>query len=264
MRPPAPDRPAQAPGPDRGAERARPRKPGLGTRIRRAWRNLSPEHRWATLAALGLFVTMFLPWYSTTSPAAVKVHGKVAVGAAQGTEIAIQVLSFVEAAVLLLALGVLFMMFARGEGRAFHLPGGDGLAVMAAGGWTAFLIFWRFFDKPDVGRGVAVGLHWGIFIALLAAGALAYAGSRLRAANVPEPKLPQPRPPDVGQPSDEPERVPDERPWRAEPRRLPPRPEPPPQAEPPPPRPESPAPPRPTPPAPPPPSDRDDDPRLFE
>ena len=50
---------------------------------------------------------------------------------------AFQAFSFVEAAVLLVSAGVLTMLFARAEGRAFQLPGGDGAIVMVAGGWTA-------------------------------------------------------------------------------------------------------------------------------
>ena len=56
---------------------------------------------------------------------------------------------------------------------------------MGAGLWAALLLVWRLFDKPGItGRGVAanVGIQWGIFFALAAAGALAYAGSRMRRA----------------------------------------------------------------------------------
>ena len=51
--------------------------------------------------------------------------------------------------------------------------------------WSALLLVLRLFDKPGVTQhGVAanVGVQWGIFFALAAAGLLAYAGSRMRAA----------------------------------------------------------------------------------
>jgi len=78
------------------------------------------------------------------------------------------------------------MLFARVEGRAFQLPGGDGLIVMIAGGWSALLIFYRLLDKPSL-HGTqritaTVGVEWGIFIALLLAIGLAYAGTRMRSA----------------------------------------------------------------------------------
>ncbi|MDX6580392.1 MAG: hypothetical protein QOJ47_1941, partial [Gaiellales bacterium] len=83
-------------------------------------------------------------------------------------------------AILLVALAVLALLFARAERRDFHLPGGDGTVVMLAGAWAALLLVWRLFDKPGITtRGVAanVGVQWGIFFALAAAGFLTYAGS---------------------------------------------------------------------------------------
>ena len=163
------------------------------SRLRAAWRELSGEQRLAGIAALGLLATMFLPWYSTAFPAKVTVAGRVATGHDHQT--AIGAFSWVEAAVLLVALGVLALLFARGERRAFHLPGGDGAVITAAGVWACVLIVWRFFDKPDLGRGVSVGLEWGIFVALAAAVALALAGNNVRAAHRPEPSAEPPEPP---------------------------------------------------------------------
>ncbi len=80
--------------------------------------------------------------------------------------------TFVEAAVLLVAAGVLYLIWARSQRKAFHLPGGDGTVIMAAGGWALLLLVWRLFDKPDVDDpGATVGIQWGMFAALLAAGA---------------------------------------------------------------------------------------------
>jgi hypothetical protein len=122
--------------------------------------------------------------------------------------------------ILLVALGVLALLFARGERRAFHLPGGDGTVIAAAGVWASLLIVWRFFDKPELGRGVSVGLQWGIFVALVAAIALAAAGNRLRAARRPEPPLAQAPPPrDPGEPVEV--RIPDVRPHLEETRVMP-------------------------------------------
>ena len=56
--------------------------------------------------------------------------------------------------------------------------------MFAAGLWTAALLVLRLFDKPGISsHGIAgnVGVQWGIFFALAAAGLLAYAGGRLRA-----------------------------------------------------------------------------------
>src|SRR6266576_3437839 len=101
------------------------------TRLMNAWRALEREQRLAALAALALLVTMFFPWYGLQSlnrkTGAIFSHNINAFGD----------VSFVEAAIFLVSLGVLAMLFARAEGRDFHLPGGDGTIVMIAGGWAA-------------------------------------------------------------------------------------------------------------------------------
>jgi hypothetical protein len=118
------------------------------TRLAHAYRALTPEQRLAALAALGLFVSMLLPWYSKSDT--LVVHG--AAKATATSLSAFQAFSFVEAAVLLVSAAVLAMLFARAEGRDFPLPGGDGVIVMVAGGWAALLIFYRLLDKPGSTR----------------------------------------------------------------------------------------------------------------
>jgi hypothetical protein len=146
-------------------------------------RRLPREQKLAGGAALALFVSMFLPWYQLSFN--VKNH----TGA--GDLNAFEVFSWVEAAVLLVAGSVLFLLYARSQRRGFHLPGGDGFVVMLAGGWAALLLVWRMFDKPDLGDPHnVVGIQWGIFVALLAAGWLTWSGLRMRAAHRPEPPLP--------------------------------------------------------------------------
>jgi hypothetical protein len=158
------------------------------TRLSSAWRALTPEQRLAGGASAALFVTMFLPWYQQN---AVVSAARTAPLVSRNLN-AFQVFSFVEAAVLLVAVAVLYLLFARGERRSFQLPGGDGTVVFAAGIWVALLLILRLFDKPGITtRGVAanVGIQWGIFFALAAAGLLAVAGSRMRAGARPEPPL---------------------------------------------------------------------------
>jgi hypothetical protein len=153
-----------------------------------AWNALDRDRRLAAVAAVLLFATMLLPWYQQNA----------VVSAAKSQPLvsrnlnAFAVFSFVEAAVLLVALAVLALLYARAEGRDFQLPGGDGAVIFAAGTWTALLLILRLFDKPGIAHnGVAanVGVQWGIFFALGAAGLLTYAGSRMRAARRPGPPL---------------------------------------------------------------------------
>jgi hypothetical protein len=170
-----------------------------------AFRALPAEMQQAAGAAAGLGLTLFLPWYEKsffdTSGAAPRSQSQ--------SLSAFGVFSFVEAAILLVAAGVLYLIWARSQRKGFHLPGGDGTVIMAAGGWAFLLLVWRLFDKPDVDDpGATVGIGWGIFVALVAAGALTAAGARVRAAHRPEP--PNPAADDAGW----------ERPPRAERRRA--------------------------------------------
>jgi hypothetical protein len=158
-------------------------------RLVRAVRALEPEQRIAATAALALWLTMFLPWYGKS--VAEFVHSEPQ---STGYDLsAFSAFSFVEAAVLLVSAAVLVLLFARAERRAFHLPGGDGLVILAGGVWVSLLIFYRMLDKPGTTGNdrltTTVGLEWGIFFALGASISLAYAGARIRAAHRPEPAL---------------------------------------------------------------------------
>jgi hypothetical protein len=190
------------------------------TRLRRAFGALAPEQRLAGACAAGLFLTMFLPWYTRDTTAVVK--GKLQT--VSSTLMAWKAFSFVEAAILLVAVGVLALLFARGERKAFHLPGGDGLVILAGGTWVALLVFYRLIDnKTGVTsefQKVDYGVSWGIFVTMLCGLALAYAGQRLRQAKLSEPPLPgdgptvvdrrprretrRPRPPTETPPPDDP------------------------------------------------------------
>ena len=94
-----------------------------------ALRGLAPELRLAAAAAAALGFTLILPWYEK-SFFATTGRGTVAVTDSLS---AFQVFSFVEAAVLLVAAGVLYLVWARAQNKGFHLPGGDGTVIMGAG-----------------------------------------------------------------------------------------------------------------------------------
>jgi hypothetical protein len=162
---------------------------GVLARVGRVWSRLVPEQRLAAISAILLLLSMLLPWYQETGSAV--VDGKLV--SISDSKNAFQVYSFVEAAIFVVAIAVLVLLWMRGEGRAFHLPGGDGTVITAAGVWVMFLIFFRQLDKPD-GRhegmfNTSVGVQWGIFVAFLLGALLAWNGVRLRAAHPPEPAI---------------------------------------------------------------------------
>jgi hypothetical protein len=170
---------------------------GVLARIARDWRALSSEQRLAAIAALALLFSMLLPWYQETGNAIVNGH----LVRIDDPKTAFGVYSFIEAAIFVVVVGVIALLWARAERRAFHLPGGDGTVIMGAGLWVMFLIFYRQLDKPN-GRKegliqTSIGVNWGIFIAFLVGALLAYAGYRIRAAHVAEPvsdDVPPPEP----------------------------------------------------------------------
>ncbi len=161
-------------------------------RLGTAYAALDRDQRFAAVAAIGLLAAMFLPWYEKN----VVIPGSK--GFVSDSISAFGAVSFVEAAIFLVAAGVIALLLARADERPFHLPGGDGTVIFAAGLWATALIFYRVFDRPDVsGDGGTVGIQWGFFVAFVAAGALAFAGQRIRVAGRPEPRLPaaEPEPP---------------------------------------------------------------------
>jgi hypothetical protein len=91
--------------------------------------------------------------------------------------------SFVEAAEILVALGVLALLRARALGRRFHLPFGDGTVIAVAGIWAAALIVVRVLDRP-LGQNL---------LALGCAAILIAAGARERAKRPPDDIPPERR-----------------------------------------------------------------------
>jgi len=130
-----------------------------GGAVIRAWRVLGSEQRVAAVGAVLLFVSTFGPF------------------------------SFVELAEMLIAVGVLFLLWNRVEGREFHLPFGDGTVIAAAGIWSGVLIAIRLFDRP-FGQGL---------LSLACAALLFVAGTRERAKR-PADDLPTEQLADLGRP----------------------------------------------------------------
>lgn len=128
-----------------------------------AWKLLGPEQRVVAIGALLLVISTFGPF------------------------------SWVEAALILLALALLALLKRRADGEAFHLPFGDGSVIAGAALWAALLIVVRIPARP-LGQSL---------LALVCAGIIFLAGVRERATRPPDdlpetrrlPTTPPPPPP---------------------------------------------------------------------
>jgi hypothetical protein len=150
-----------------------PTPPNLFVRAVRAFRALGREQRISALAALVLWITMFLPWYSETGFA----HEESGSAAVSLSLSAWNAFGLVQVLVLVLSLGTFVFLFARGERRALGAPLGEtSIVVLSAGAAAAVLIIFGMFDRPGGGTGISTGIEWGIFLALLAAIWLAWSG----------------------------------------------------------------------------------------
>ncbi len=142
----------------------------------RSARLLEDGRRLAAVACVVLLVSLFLPWYqkSVLAPG-----GKTFVTTNLS---AFGSFTWIEAAIILVDLAVLALLWFRRTERPVALPADDGTMIAIAGGWVVLLVIVRVFDKPQVaGTGASVGLQWGLLVAMAAAGALLAAGLAMRA-----------------------------------------------------------------------------------
>ena len=160
-------------------------------RLGRDWKALSRERRTAAIAAAVLWVTLFLPWYQASVVSrSSKTRSAIPVGESLSGWAAF---SAVEALILILSLGIVLLLFLRAEGRVAHAPGRDGWTITVAGAISVFLVILGLFNAPSpASRGqyvLSTGLEWGIFLALLAAIAVTWAGGRIRRSVADDPFL---------------------------------------------------------------------------
>ena len=148
-----------------------------GARLVESWRDLDGLQKLAAGATLGLVASLALPWFQLTGRAT--SYSVTGFGS----------FTFVEGSILLVCGAVLWMLFARGEERAFHLPGGDGSIIALAGAWCLGLLAWRIVLYPPNQAGLKSMIEWGVMVSMAASALLLGTGLRMRAAHIPEPPL---------------------------------------------------------------------------
>jgi hypothetical protein len=138
--------------------------------LRRLWRMLDAEQRMAGVGALGIILSLFMPWWRDPYPPKL-------------SHAAINRITWIELSLLLVATVVLLLLLRRAQGRVFHLPLSDGLLAMGAGLWCSVLVIVRVIDPPTQTVGTHqfdCDLRFGFAVCLASSAVLALAGLRAR------------------------------------------------------------------------------------
>jgi hypothetical protein len=138
--------------------------------LREIFASLEAAQRLAVIGALVAACSLFLPWYG------IRLQGdlvKTGFGA----------FSPVEGAFLLTLAGAVFLIYEIGRGRHLPAPLREGTLLAAAAVWSALLVVYRAFDRPNLKIGDVdrqLDVRYGILIALIGCGILFVAGLRRR------------------------------------------------------------------------------------
>jgi hypothetical protein len=129
----------------------------------------------AGISGLALFVFMFLPWYGVDSVGGFEVGGFDAS--------AWKAFSFVDVLLFLVAVVVTGLVILQMADSTPDLPAPTAQIIMIAGAVALVLIAFRLLFMPDLDSSaidieVDLGRKIGVFLALIAAGGIAYGGWR--------------------------------------------------------------------------------------
>jgi hypothetical protein len=133
------------------------------------FRALDQEQRLAAVAAAGILVSLFTPWWRDP------VFGL--------SSWAVNRFTFEELALVLVAGSVLLALYRRAQGRVFHLPISDGTLAAGAGLWCCVLVVARALDPPTRtvrDQVLDYDLRWGALFCLASSALLAFAGAQGR------------------------------------------------------------------------------------
>jgi len=125
-------------------------------------------------AGIALLISLFLPWYGV----------EVSFGGISASENATawEVFSFVDLVCFVAAAAAIAVAVLSMQNKAAALPVPPGQLLLGLGGFATLLVVYRLLNVPDGGvdsDAVDIGRKFGLFVGLLAAAGVAYAGSLL-------------------------------------------------------------------------------------
>jgi hypothetical protein len=143
--------------------------PRLGEPARRL-RRLNADERLALVGVAVMIGSLLLPWWGAPPESNLVVTG-------------IGEFGFAEAALVATSAAILFLIAEIGGGYVPPRPLREWALLVAGGAWSAAIITYRMFDRPDFTLGGAdqpYHLQYGIMFALAGAALVVAAGLRCR------------------------------------------------------------------------------------
>lgn len=157
---------------------------------------ISLGERIAGAGAVALLICLFLPWYGVEIDFG---GGSSASGNATGWE----ALSIIDILLFLIVLVTIGVVAAKAAGSLPSLPAPPAQILLGAGVFALLLVLFRIIDVPTpdgvpdaVEDDLDIGRKVGVFLSLIAAGAMAYGGFSAQSGPAPRPAPSQrPEPP---------------------------------------------------------------------
>jgi len=128
-------------------------------------------------AGILLLVAMFLPWY--------EVSASVAGFSASDSGTAWEVFSFIDIVLFVTGVAAVGVAVAAMQNRLAALPVPAGQLLLGLGALATLLVIFRILSVPDgdipdgLDAGIDIGRKFGLFIGLIAAAGVAFAGKTL-------------------------------------------------------------------------------------
>jgi hypothetical protein len=135
-------------------------------------------------AGIALLIVMFLPWYD--------VSAEFSGFSASESGNAWEVFSFIDLVLFVTAVAAIAVAVLAAQNRTAALPVPPGQLLLGLGALATLLVLFRIISVPDGGvdvDGVDVGRSFGVFLGLICAAAIAYAGKLMSDEDTRSPTI---------------------------------------------------------------------------